>query len=214
MRGPARNVPFSARCHVDARSTIDRRSLLKLLGAAGVAPAALSACRSPFGEVSAQGLTGAKFEKSVKLATAGPGGNPGWHPGDALKYLPPEELPTSGVASAAAASLPKEKLLTLYEQMSRIRRWETKMKDLFVAGEPGLYGYFHSYTGEEAVAVGVMGALNPDDYMASTHRGHGHLIAKGGDLNKMTAELFFKATGYNKAYGGSMHITDMSRGIM
>lgn len=68
--------------------------------------------------------------------------------------------------------------------------------------------------GEEAIAVGVTGALNDDDYIASTHRGHGHLIAKGGDLNKMTAEIFFKETGYNKGYGGSMHITDMSKGIM
>ena len=73
---------------------------------------------------------------------------------------------------------------------------------------------FHTYVGEEAVAVGVMGALNDDDYIASTHRGHGHLIAKGGDLNKMSAEIFFKETGYNKGYGGSMHITDMSKGIM
>ncbi len=59
-----------------------------------------------------------------------------------------------------------------------------------------------------------MSALNDDDYIASTHRGHGHLIAKGGDLNKMSAEIFFKETGYNKGYGGSMHITDMSKGIM
>jgi pyruvate dehydrogenase E1 component alpha subunit len=60
----------------------------------------------------------------------------------------------------------------------------------------------------------VIGALNQDDYIASTHRGHGHLIAKGGDLNKMSAEIFFKKTGYNQGYGGSMHITDMSKGIM
>ena len=64
------------------------------------------------------------------------------------------------------------------------------------------------------IAVGVIGALKDDDYIASTHRGHGHLIAKGGDLNQMSAEIFFKATGYNKGYGGSMHITDMSKGIM
>ena len=78
----------------------------------------------------------------------------------------------------------------------------------------GLYGAFHTYVGEEAIAVGTISALNDDDYIASTHRGHGHLIAKGGDLNKMSAEIFFKATGYNKGYGGSMHITDMSKGIM
>ena len=88
------------------------------------------------------------------------------------------------------------------------------MKDLFLGGKDGLYGAFHTYVGEEAVAVGAMGSLNDDDYIASTHRGHGHLIAKGGDLNKMSAEIFFKASGYNKGYGGSMHITDMSKGIM
>jgi TPP-dependent pyruvate/acetoin dehydrogenase alpha subunit len=88
------------------------------------------------------------------------------------------------------------------------------MKDLFVSGKDGLYGAFHTYVGEEAMAVGVIGALNEDDYIASTHRGHGHLIAKGGDLNKMSAEIFFKDCGYNKGYGGSMHITDMSKGIM
>ena len=71
-----------------------------------------------------------------------------------------------------------------------------------------------TYVGEEAIAAGVMGVLNDDDYIASTHRGHGHLIAKGGDLNKMSAEIFFRETGYNKGYGGSMHITDMSKGIM
>ena len=98
--------------------------------------------------------------------------------------------------------------------MSTSRKWETTMKDLFLAGDDGLYGAFHTYVGEEAIAVGVMGALNDDDCIASTHRGHGHLIAKGGDLNKMSAEIFFKETGYNKGYGGSMHITDMSKGIM
>ncbi|MEZ5289397.1 MAG: thiamine pyrophosphate-dependent dehydrogenase E1 component subunit alpha, partial [Vicinamibacterales bacterium] len=112
------------------------------------------------------------------------------------------------------AGLSKERLLTLYRQMGTSRRWETAMKDLFVSGEDNLYGAFHTYVGEEAVAVGVIAALNDDDYIASTHRGHGHLIAKGGDINKMSAEIFFKSTGYNRGYGGSMHITDMSRGIM
>ena len=70
------------------------------------------------------------------------------------------------------------------------------------------------YIGEEAVACGAIGAINETDYIASTHRGHGHLIAKGGDLDKMSAEMFMKETGYNFGYGGSMHITDMSKGIM
>ena len=66
----------------------------------------------------------------------------------------------------------------------------------------------------EASAVGVMAALNEDDYIASNHRGHAHLIAKGGDINKMSAELMFKESGYNKGFGGSMHITDASKGIL
>jgi TPP-dependent pyruvate/acetoin dehydrogenase alpha subunit len=184
------------------------------MGSAG-ATATVVACRSPFGDaVSAEGLTGGKFEKSVALATAGPGGNKNWQPGDAVKFLPPEAIPTRGAASDTLASLPKAQLLKFYELMQASRKWETTMKDLFLGVKDGLYGAFHTYVGEEAVAVGAIGALNEDDYIASTHRGHGHLIAKGGDLNRMSAEIFFKETGYNKGYGGSMHITDMSKGIM
>jgi pyruvate dehydrogenase E1 component alpha subunit len=160
------------------------------------------------------GLTGGKWEKSIPLATSGPGGNREWKAGDAVKFLPPEKIPSSGKASDTLAGLPKAKLLEIYQRMNASRKWETAMKDLFVSGKDGLYGSFHTYVGEEAIAGGVMAALNEDDYIASTHRGHGHLIAKGGDLNKMAAEIFFKETGYNKGYGGSMHITDMSKGIM
>ena len=192
---------------------VDRRTLLKMMGAAGASATVISTCGTS-GEISGQGLTGAKFDKSVQLATAGPGGDKNWQPGYALKFLPPEDIPTRGKASNTLAALPKEKLLDLYRLMSTSRKWETTMKDLFLAGDDGLYGSFHTYVGEEAIAVGVMGALNDDDYIASTHRGHGHLIAKGGDLNRMSAEIFFKETGYNKGYGGSMHITDMSKGIM
>jgi pyruvate dehydrogenase E1 component alpha subunit len=88
------------------------------------------------------------------------------------------------------------------------------LKDEFLKGTDGLYGAFHIYIGEEAVATGAIGALNNDDFIASTHRGHGHLIAKGGDINKMSAEIYFKQSGYNQAHGGSMHITDVSRGIL
>jgi len=72
----------------------------------------------------------------------------------------------------------------------------------------------HLYVGEEAIAVGVCHALRKDDYIASTHRGHGHLIAKGGDLGRMLAEITHKATGYCKGYGGSLHITDVGLGIL
>lgn len=200
----------------DQAGKVDRRTLLKLLGSAGASAAVVSACRSPLatGAEAAGGVTGGKWEKTIPVATAGPGGNPDWQVGDAVKFLPPEKIPTSGAASDAAAALPKEKLLSMYERMNASRKWETAMKDLFTSGKDDLYGTFHPYIGEEATAVGVITALNDDDYIASTHRGHGHLIAKGGDLNKMAAEIFFKESGYNKGYGGSMHITDMSKGIM
>ncbi|MEX2581963.1 MAG: thiamine pyrophosphate-dependent dehydrogenase E1 component subunit alpha [Gemmatimonadota bacterium] len=200
----------------NAPTTINRRTLLKMLGAAGASGTVLSACGDTFGVGTAQaeGLTGAGFEKNIALATAGPGGNPSWQPGDAAKFLPAEAIPTSGRASDALSALSREKQLQLYRQMQANRQWEATMKDLFLSGDDGLYGAFHASTGEEGVAVGVMAALNEDDYIASTHRGHAHLIAKGGDLNKMSAEIFFKETGYNKGYGGSMHITDMSKGIL
>jgi len=105
-------------------------------------------------------------------------------------------------------------MVDMYRKMLRSREWEDAIKEAFLAGNDGLYGAFHMYIGEEAVAVGAMAALNDDDYIASTHRGHGHLIAKGGDLNKMSAEMFFKSTGYNKGFGGSMHLTDVSKGIL
>ena len=197
-----------------------RRGFMKALGTAG-ATAAFVATALPKTAQAAEasrpdllaGITGGKWDKTVTLSTEGPGGNPNWKPGDSMKFLPPVKIPL-GLATQQLSQLPKDKLLKMYAQMQRIRRWETKFKDLFVGGEDDLYGAFHPYIGEEAIAVGVMGSLNDDDYIASTHRGHGHLIAKGGDLNKMSAEIFFKETGYNKGYGGSMHITDMSKGIL
>ena len=195
---------------------VDRRTLMKIVGSAGATGMVLSACSS-YGRVGPEVgavMAGGRWEKAVPVATAGPGGNPDWRPGDTLKFLPPENISTGGRAADLLSALPKEKLLTIYQRMNASRKWETAMKDLFVGGKDGLYGAFHTYAGEEAIACGVMAALNDDDIIASTHRGHGHLIAKGGDLNKMAAEIFFKETGYNRGYGGSMHITDMSRGIM
>jgi pyruvate dehydrogenase E1 component alpha subunit len=100
----------------------------------------------------------------------------------------------------------------MYTDMVKIRLWESKVKDLILAG--GFRGVAHLYVGEEAIAVGVCRALRKDDYVASTHRGHGHLIAKGGDLGRMLAEIAHKATGYCKGYGGSLHITDVGLGIL
>jgi len=106
----------------------------------------------------------------------------------------------------------KNELLKLYESMQRIRRFEEEVADLFAGGS--IPGFVHLYIGQEAVAVGACATLNRDDYITSTHRGHGHLIAKGGDLKKMMAELFGKETGYCKGRGGSMHIVDVSLGIL
>ncbi len=106
----------------------------------------------------------------------------------------------------------KELLVKMYEIMLEIRIFEERVITLFVTGE--IPGWLHSYIGEEAVAVGVCQNLNRDDYIVSTHRGHGHCIAKGVDLNSMMAELFAKETGCCKGRGGSMHIADASVGIL
>jgi|SRR5579871_546964 len=200
------------------QTQIDRRALLKIIGSAGATSAVFSTgCGRAINSVRAESgpeLTGGRWDKTIHLASSGPGGNANWERGDAIKFLPPEKIPVSGRAADLASGLPKEKLLIIYHRMQASRKWETTMKDLFVSGKDDLYGAFHPYIGEEAIANGVMAALNDDDYIASTHRGHGHLIAKGGDLKKMAAEIYFKETGYNKGYGGSMHITDMSKGIM
>jgi pyruvate dehydrogenase E1 component alpha subunit len=123
-----------------------------------------------------------------------------------------------GVRTGTARDMLKaespEKLAEMYERLVAARQWENTMKDLFVTGTDDLYGAFHLYIGEEACAVGACAALRDDDYIASTHRGHGHLIAKGGNLDEMSAEIYFKQTGSNKGFGGSMHITDVSLGIM
>lgn len=103
-------------------------------------------------------------------------------------------------------------LLDLYTRMLRIRRFEEKVGGLFAQGQ--LPGFVHLYVGEEAVGVGVCVALRDDDYITSTHRGHGHVIAKGGDFDRMMAELFAKSTGYCKGKGGSMHIADFQIGML
>ncbi len=110
------------------------------------------------------------------------------------------------------AKLEKEKFLEMYEKMVRIRKFELKVEELHLEGK--LPGLKHLYVGEEAVAVGVISALKENDYIASTHRGHGHCIAKGSDIKKMMAELYGKKTGYCKGKGGSMHISDINLGIL
>ncbi len=100
----------------------------------------------------------------------------------------------------------------LYRKMVTIRRFEERTARLYAEGE--VPGFVHLYAGEEAVAVGVCAALRHEDFITSTHRGHGHLIAKGGNLDLMMAELYGKSSGYCKGKGGSMHIADLELGIL
>ena len=102
--------------------------------------------------------------------------------------------------------------LALLSRMLLIRRFEERVGDLFKKNK--LPGFVHLCIGQEASAVGVCSALRTDDFITSTHRGHGHVIAKGGDPKFMMAELYGKSTGYCGGKGGSMHITDMSIGML
>lgn len=103
-------------------------------------------------------------------------------------------------------------MMKFYETMVKIRKFELKANELFLANK--LPGFLHLYPGEEAIATGVCSALRTTDYITSTHRGHGHLIAKGGDITKMFAELYGRQDGYCKGKGGSMHISDIDLGIL
>jgi TPP-dependent pyruvate/acetoin dehydrogenase alpha subunit len=99
-----------------------------------------------------------------------------------------------------------------YGRMALIRAFELKVSELYRDGE--IPGFVHTSLGQEAVAVGVCSRLAPDDYMATTHRGHGHCLAKGADPGGMMAELFAKETGLCHGKGGSMHVADPARGIL
>ena len=108
--------------------------------------------------------------------------------------------------------IPRDTLVRMYRLMLRLRHFEDRVRVLFAAGE--MPGFVHLYLGQEAVAVGACTPLTREDYITSTHRGHGHIIAKGGDVKLMMAELYGKATGYNKGKGGSMHIAAPDLGIL
>jgi pyruvate dehydrogenase E1 component alpha subunit len=111
-----------------------------------------------------------------------------------------------------SSNLTKEKLAEMYLKMLQIRCFEEKVFELY--GQNLVPGTIHLYAGEEAVAVGVCSNLKTSDYITSTHRGHGHCIAKGGELKQTMAEILGKKTGYCKGKGGSMHIADFSVGML
>jgi TPP-dependent pyruvate/acetoin dehydrogenase alpha subunit len=112
----------------------------------------------------------------------------------------------------APKGLSVDQQLEMYYKINLIREFDTKVRDLWM--ENKIYGLAHAYVGEEAAAVGACMALRPDDCITSTHRGHGHAIAKGADVKKMMAELFGKYEGYNHGKGGSMHIADVEHGML
>ncbi len=107
-------------------------------------------------------------------------------------------------------ALDRALLLELYRTLCTIRRFEESCIQLYRQGR--IRGYLHPYLGEEAIATGVCAVLGPDDYIVSTHRGHGHCLARGGRLDRMFAEIAGKATGYCGGLGGSMHIADVATG--
>lgn len=113
-------------------------------------------------------------------------------------------------STGPAIDLTGERLVEMLYQMYLIRHFEEAAQQLYFAGK--VHGTMHLYSGEEAVAVGAIAALRPDDYITSTHRGHGHAIAKGQDINTMMAELLGKETGVCRGRGGSMHMADLTLG--
>src|SRR5581483_3897052 len=115
-------------------------------------------------------------------------------------------------ATDTDAGIDRERLLDMYERMMQIRVFEDLAGKNFAAGL--IPGFVHLYAGEEAVAVGICAQLTDRDVITSTHRGHGHCIAKGVDIDGMVAELMGKSTGVCKGKGGSMHIADVEQGML
>ncbi|TAI74995.1 ABC transporter substrate-binding protein, partial [Klebsiella pneumoniae] len=108
--------------------------------------------------------------------------------------------------------LSKQALLQAYRKMREIRTFEERLHQENTSGD--IPGFIHLYTGEEAIAVGVCENLTSADFIGSTHRGHGHCIAKGCDIHGMMAEIFGKDSGLCRGKGGSMHIADLSKGML
>ena len=119
---------------------------------------------------------------------------------------------TSATPQTGQAASPETSLDELYAVMALIRAFETRVAELYRDGE--IPGFVHTSLGQEAVAAGVGAALREEDYLATTHRGHGHVLAKGADVDGMMAELFAKASGLCRGKGGSMHVSDPRRGIL
>ncbi|MBI5029756.1 MAG: thiamine pyrophosphate-dependent dehydrogenase E1 component subunit alpha [Chloroflexi bacterium] len=196
---------------------LNRRDFLRALGTAGATTVLTSVTAQAAPSIGYLGTPASLTTdpppgmKAVYLYTIGPGGNMNWQPGDAIKFLPPEKIP-AGKAADTVAALPKTKLLEIYRTMYTTRKWENALKDNWIKGE--IYGSWLMYAGQEAISSGVMAALNPNDYCTSTHRPAGHIVAKGTDLKKATAELYLRKTGISKGKGHRANITDPSVGFL
>ena len=191
---------------------IRRRPLLRY---AGADPATLRSPPSP----AAAMTTGRRWVQAIFGEILADAGSYRLRPGRGLletrvRAHPPESATWGGVLSSAILppmpDLDRALLLDLYRTLCTIRRFEESCIQLYRQG--GIRGYLHPYLGEEAIAGGVCAALGPDDYIVSTHRGHGHCLARGGRLDRMFAEITGKATGYCGGLGGSMHIADVEAG--
>jgi hypothetical protein len=177
-------------------------------------------------------------ERLIKSHVTGPVGRAAWVATDTIgdvyePYLPlppgPTDITESRLTHAGAVryffltnaseaeavmeiELAREQLLDAYRYMRLIREFEERIHLEFATGE--IPGFVHLYAGEEASAVGVCMNLGERDYIASTHRGHGHCIAKGCDIAAMMKELYGRRDGLCGGKGGSMHVADMSKGMM
>src|SRR4026208_932081 len=150
-------------------------------------------------------VTWREYLTSSRLDSAPPGGQ--------HATRPPTIRPPGGATVSTQMTEPRlelEQHLHMYRQMEKIRAFEEQVNELYKGAErPGLA---RLYVGEEAVAVGVCEALKRDDFIPSTHRGHGHCLAKGASVNRMFAELLGKEPGYCRGKGGSMHIAHPAPG--
>ncbi|MFS8532955.1 thiamine pyrophosphate-dependent enzyme, partial [Sphaerobacter thermophilus] len=121
-------------------------------------------------------------------------------------------MTTSAPPPTIIGELGKQELLHAYRVMRTIREFEERLHIEFATGE--IPGFVHLYAGEEAIAAGICANLRPDDWVGSTHRGHGHAIAKGCDVKAMMKEIYGKRDGLCKGKGGSMHIADFDQGML
>ena len=206
---------------VSERGVLDRRTFIKAMVAAGatvtVASCAPIATAPTAAAPAAPATAGPAWIHPKSLVRAAPGyggAHLTWKVGDTLKWLPPEKFPADDAADALA-KLPKTKQSDMYAMMSRIRVWFTTWKDISLTKpEPTMYRANFGRCGQEAIPVGVSANLTKTDYVTTTHAGDQDLLAKGVDLKAFSAENLYRVTGNARGYGGVMHMSDLSNGIV